>query len=268
MPTKLEKLQELIKIVNESPSKEEFLANFKIIVDLIKKLKQANKEEMASLDTKYSEIVSGIKENYNKDMAEVKKKALTYCMQEMEKMMDNHKEKMEKMEEKMNGMGDELRPKMVEETMHLMTEKLTPMIPTVEAIEKDLPKLGEPIRDSLELLEGDERLEIQAIKDLREELDELKKQINKRFAVGGGGGVGMHNTTYYDLSSRLNGSTKTFSLPAMYKVIAVLNTSVPTVFRPTTDFTWTPTSITFTDEITASASLAYGQTIIILYQEV
>ena len=38
----------------------------------------------------------------------------------------------------------------------------------IEHIERDIPRLGEPIRDSLELLQGDERLDASAIKNLPE----------------------------------------------------------------------------------------------------
>jgi len=48
----------------------------------------------------------------------------------------------------------------------LAIDKLLPSIPTIEQIEQDLPKLGEPIRDSLELLKDDERLNASAIKGL------------------------------------------------------------------------------------------------------
>ena len=51
-------------------------------------------------------------------------------------------------------------------------------------VEERLPQLGEKVRDSLELLEGDERLKIEAIKDLREELEELRK-LAKKVSFGG-----------------------------------------------------------------------------------
>ena len=44
--------------------------------------------------------------------------------------------------------------------------EIIPQIPTIEKIEQDIPKLGNAIRDSLELLQGDERLSKTAIKGL------------------------------------------------------------------------------------------------------
>jgi len=146
-------------------------------------------------------------------------------------------------------------------------DALKQLIPTIEAIEADLPKLGASVRDSLEFLQGDDRLKIEAIKDLREELEKLKKEIGRKNVVSGGG-VGKHNLNSYDLSDSLNGVLKTFSLPAMWKVVLVVSNSIPVVFRPTVDYTWTSTSITFTDEITAESTLSYGQSLMILYQEI
>lgn len=51
----------------------------------------------------------------------------------------------------------------------------------IENIEKDLPKLGESIRDGLELLEGDDRLDKKAIKGL----EELENRINLTGKSGG-----------------------------------------------------------------------------------
>lgn len=136
-------------------------------------------------------------------------------------------------------------------------------------LEQELPKHGELYRDALELLKDDERLPISAINKLREELDELKKLTLKKTPgtfYGGGGGRG--HIKPYDLTPHLDGVTKTFNLPAIWTVISVHTAgSAPTTFRPITDYTFTPTSITFTSEINASTTLAAGQTVIIVYEE-
>jgi hypothetical protein len=71
----------------------------------------------------------------------------------------------------------------------------------------------------------------------------------------------------YDLSSSLDGATKTFSLPAFDKIIMISSTSFPFTFRPTVDYTSDASAmtLTFTSEITASTTLALGQTLLIVY---
>lgn len=129
------------------------------------------------------------------------------------------------------------------------------------------PDLAEDIRNKLELLDGDERLKIEAIKDLREELDRLKKLIGggQTQVVGGGGVRGRIKS--YDLSSQLNGVLKTFNLPANWTVISVATSSFPGALRPIIDYTYTPTSVTFTSQIDAATTLATGQTVIATYEE-
>jgi hypothetical protein len=130
------------------------------------------------------------------------------------------------------------------------------------------PDTADDIRNKLELLEGDDRLKIEAIKDLREELDELRERAGRSnaptaFAIQRG------QLRAYDLSDQLDGSKKTFSMPAFWRIISVQSTSTPTIFRPTVDYTADASvpSITFTDQIDAASTLAAGQTLLIIYAE-
>jgi hypothetical protein len=152
------------------------------------------------------------------------------------------------------------------EASTMALESLRPLIPTVESIELDIPKLGEPIRDALELLQGDERLDKSAIKGLQEELDRILKIAESKTQIIGGGGVGKQNVYYYDLSSQLNGVLKTFSMPAFARILDVKLSSAP-VLRPTVDWTSDANAytITFTSQIDADPLLNSGQSLLVLY---
>ncbi len=63
-------------------------------------------------------------------------------------------------------------------------EMLEKKIPTIEEWQANIPANGKAIRDSLELLQGDERLEMSAIKDLKELLEEIKSTKSQK--LGGG----------------------------------------------------------------------------------
>lgn len=67
----------------------------------------------------------------------------------------------------------------------LAQDEIKPLIPTIEQIEQNIPKLGEPIRDSLELLDGDERLDISAIKGFEKLLEEHKANHSPRVIAAG-----------------------------------------------------------------------------------
>ena len=134
----------------------------------------------------------------------------------------------------------------------------------IEKIEKDIPKLGEPIRDALELLKGDERLDKSAIKDLKEELERIERVANTKKVIGGGS-LSANMVQYVDLSSQLNGSTKTFYLEGDHQgIVAALGSSAPYVFRPTVDYTESGPNIVFDAAVDATISLAAGQSLIVL----
>lgn len=125
----------------------------------------------------------------------------------------------------------------------------------------------EEVRDMLETLEGDERLDIDAIRGLRELLEKTEKLAQSaatRVIASPRGQVKALDLNDY---GPLDGVTKTFNLPNMWRLISVHSSSFPHSFVENTDYTWTPTSITFTDEIDADSTLAAGQTVTIIYAE-
>lgn len=125
------------------------------------------------------------------------------------------------------------------------------------------PETPESIIEKLESVEEEEeKLSIDAIKNLWEEL----KKLQSRGGGGGGGTVAAREIVKtYDLSPLLDGATKVFAIPGNWTVISVSGTSFPYTFRRLVDYTFTPQQITFTDEITAATSLAEGQTLEIIY---
>ena len=149
----------------------------------------------------------------------------------------------------------------------------------LEAIRLSIPEIKETIldnpaqiRDKLESIRVEsEKLSIDSISYLKEELKKLEKKINTAkgitiFGGGGGGGAGKI-VKAYDLSSSLNSVLKTFTIPGNWRVISVNSSSFPFMFRPTIDYTTTDSSITFTDEVIADTMLTTGQSIAIIYAE-
>lgn len=96
--------------------------------------------------------------------------------------------------------------------------------PITERVSQNLPSLGAFIRDGLELLQGDERLVIEAIKGLREELDELRELRSR--TVGGGGfsymAMDQHIFDNQPLVGTIDGVNTVFSLPATPSPISSL----------------------------------------------
>jgi len=148
-------------------------------------------------------------------------------------------------------------------------EKLVSLIkPIVDSIEIPIPEIEIPEhpspeehRDALEALQGDNRLDKSAIKGLEDLFEKVDKFASR---PSGTGAVGARDLVVeIDISDQLDGSTKTFNTPATWKILTVDLSSFPHALRKTVDYTYTPTSITFTSEIDAGTSLATGQTCII-----
>lgn len=128
----------------------------------------------------------------------------------------------------------------------------------------DLKDLSpDEIRNALELLEDDDRLDVKAIKGIDEYVVPL---VNKKYPNVVAYSRGQ--VKFYDLSSSLNGSTTTFSLPAFWRVFDVKLSSIPTL-RQTVDYTvdGSAFTITFTSQINAATDLASGQSLVVLYVE-
>lgn len=153
-------------------------------------------------------------------------------------------------------------------------ERALGQVPTVEKLAEDAAKLIPPvtpeaIRDKLESIKGeDEKLDIDAIGHLREELNKLKKGtggVQYVPTASSGGGV----VKAYDISSQLNGVLKTFTLPAFWRIISVHASSFPSAFRETVDYTSDASAmtLTFTSEIDAGSTLDTDQTVIVVYAE-
>jgi hypothetical protein len=92
----------------------------------------------------------------------------------------------------------------VEKATEQALEAIKPLIPDVKDIENELPQLGTKIRDGLELLTGDERLDKKAIKGL-EEIERLARQ--PKTINGGGGSTARNFYQLYDVPQTYKGQT-------------------------------------------------------------
>ncbi len=132
-------------------------------------------------------------------------------------------------------------------------------------------KDGSPDKTDDILKKLKDKLSIKSISKLEDELKDIRKTIsgNSLFAGASSTAGGGRIVKSYDISASLDGSTKTFSLPAFWRIISVEGSSFPFSYRETTDWTSNADTmkITFTGEIDASSSLSAGQTVTVIYSE-
>ena len=141
----------------------------------------------------------------------------------------------------------------IDENMRILSERIEEPVDFSEIYES-----MEEMREGIPEKYNPQEL-IDKIDELENEIEELKKRKNVTNIVNGGI-VGKDVIKDIDLSTQLDGATKTFQTQAVYNVVSVSLSSYPYgSLRKGIDYTWTPTSITFTDEIDAATQLAVGQ---------
>lgn len=213
------KLKELLQISSESLTKKDFEANFKIVIDLIKQLKVANKEEMTDLKTRYSKIVQDINNDSERTLDQTKKDALEFCNKEIKRILSSHdlglikQETMDYCDTEISRMNRLVQQKLdsvkngrdgkdadevavVSRASKMAQEAIKPLVST-ERIAKEISYMGEPVRNALERLPDGQKLDIEAVEELPEKLKELKELVKKNGNnyYGGGASSGSGTTT-------------------------------------------------------------------------
>lgn len=120
---------------------------------------------------------------------------------------------------------------------------------------------AESIRNKLESLTGEDRLDVDSISGLKEMIKEIPERPVKTFF-----GPGKTKIFTIDLSSQLNGVLKTFAIGTHFGLISVNSSSAPFgAFVPDTDYKETGKDIVFTSAVNAAVSLASGQSLVVRF---
>jgi len=236
-------------------SKEDFLKAFENVVKLVKNIEAKHLKAIADLIETYKRL----ERKLNNDSDTISKSSKADILREARKIQEAIQNKLAPLEKRIAELKDGEPGKDANEDAVADNVLNRIRISEISGIDEDLPKLGQSIRDALELLQGEERLRIEAIDGLDDKLKELEETRSK----GGNSVGGLINTVrYHDLSDQLDGTTKTFNVPSFRVAVQLSGTQFPIVYRPGTDFTTGNKTITLTDEVSAPES---GQSLILLY---
>ena len=256
------KIKEIADLINAGLTKQEFIDGFKKMLEHLKELEknlnfkidektQKALDDLSEVEKAHRQAVEKIEQENQSGLSNLKKWALEKIGQLF--INSRIKEKITELDAKLTELNAYKAPDasiIALEASKMAQDGLLPLIPIIDKLEEKLPQMGDLIANALEVLPENKKLEISAIKDLKEELEKLENKIRKGKAMPAGGvGGGGRIAKVYDLSASLDGVTKTFTLPAFWRVISVHSSSFPNVFRPTTDYTTDAglSTITFTD---------------------
>jgi hypothetical protein len=241
----LEKLETLLKLVNEGLSREEFVTAFENVVSLVLKIEKRNTDAVDKIESTYASLLAAIKGDSAASLDDVKTRSKFF----------------------------------LDDARALLAKAQTDIAARLATVKdgqdgkngadgkdgkdgKDgSPDAPEDVRDKLETLEGDARLDISAIKGL-DDYEKLKEAANQPTRTSGGGGSSRNSVEFIDLSGQLNGSRKTFTVPRR-RFIALFGTEFPVIYRPDIDYTGSGTyTLSLTSQVAAPEA---GQTLILLY---
>ena len=217
MPQDLDKKQEILKLLNtldpERLTKQNFVDAFEKVVDFNVDLKERFEKMLDALDMSHQTITMKNREDYDRGLNDLKSQVdSAFVGKVVARLEREHGERMEKVEEKL---------KQVDEKVSTLKDGYTP-IKGKDYFDgkhgEDGRKIrSEECRDKLECLTGDERLSMEAIRGLKEELKALRKLVGGGKLLGGVINKGVQLETPQGTVDGSNTSFTAFKTP-MYLV--------------------------------------------------
>lgn len=175
----MKKLQDIQEILNrDTITKDEFMAAFTAILTVVKQNKAMTAQELSDMKGMLSDALDRMTTGSTQMTESAKQEVMEYCMTEMKKAMDKMEAKMMDVDEKMDTVvsgkdADEIK----------IIETVLSKIPPVKELAPETP---ESVRDKLETLKEDDRLDKSAIKGI-DKLEERVKSVEIRPVRGAGG---------------------------------------------------------------------------------
>lgn len=198
----LKVLQSLIKLANdENLSRSDFTNAFKKVIEVIKQQEGKREVKMQQL----AENVLKAREELKNQNDAQSKSTLTKLENELERIKsENTKDRasiLKKLAEVKDGI-DADEDTVVDRAVTRVKEEL--YLPTTEDLLNGVAAFGERVRDALEAIpEEEDKLSIEAIKDLRKTLDELRKLASSN----GGAGASIAKYLYQNIDVDTSGAT-------------------------------------------------------------
>ena len=177
MQEDLQNLQALLSALRKDHlGREEFLKEFERVLAFVKQLKDTNRQVISGAYERVNLLALRLKENNEQDIEKAKREMAGLIEDYLSKVETATNQKMREVDEKVKELKNGIDGKDADE--QAIADKVLREVqsPIIEKIEKNLPKLGDPIRDALELLAGDQRLDKSAIRGLDELLEKHNGQ--------------------------------------------------------------------------------------------
>lgn len=258
------KIREFSELVQSALTKQQFVDAFKNVLDYVKRVEislnskvDAKLSEFDRLENLYQETLKKLEAENTSSLSNIKK----WALEKVGQLFVNSKinEKIDELDDKLAEFNSYELPnasKIALEASKMAQEGLLPLIPIVDKLEEKLPQMGDKIADALEALPEKKKLIIEAIKGLREELDELR---TVRTRVGGGTNyMGIIQHFVFDETPTNSGDNLNFTIntiPNPTDSLRVYKNGQRLKIGAAKDYTFSNTTITLLTEKLATDEL-------------
>jgi hypothetical protein len=185
-------------------TKDEFLSAFKKVVEHVKKIEKKTMEDMKRINDALNKVADS-------KLTDTEKKLMASLNNYVSSSDSTLKSKITELDKRLANIRDGIDGKDADEETIIGKVLSQIKLPEIASIEEDLPKMGKSVRDSLELLQDDERLDVSAIKGLKDKFDEIMKMINKEGNKLGGYPWAVQRGIETP-SGTINGTNKAFTV--------------------------------------------------------
>jgi len=243
----LAKLESILKLIESGISQEDFVAAFENVVELVLKIEKRNSSFLNTIEDRiFQDVKDLIKNDAQIGLTDLENRS-QYFLADAKKVLSDARAAIDE--------------KVRQADVRIKNLKDGPQGPPGRPGRDGSPDSPKDVRDKLLQLNGDERLPVSAIKGL----DDYEEVRNRKPSIISGAAPGATTVQFTDLSSQLNGSRKTFTVPRR-RFIALFGTEFPVIYRPEIDYTGTGTyTLTLTSQVSAPAS---GQSLLLLHSRV
>ena len=249
---KLKKLKELLEMVNESLTREEFTKAFRTVLEFVLKIRDRNEEKMRQMESMHEEMMrkleGGNSEMIAGAMQEMKKKMTEMVEPMMKKMYTEHEEMMKGMNTHISEMQSENLKALKEQQngMAFIYDKVRTMKSGKDGESADEEKIISKVLEKLPKKDFDfESLKTEIKDTLKSEIENIRKVLQNIPRGKGMGRAKIQIMRSQNLTSQVDGVVNTFTLdPDTTAVLGVFGTQFPINFNAGTDWTFAGRTLT------------------------
>ena len=246
----------MLSLVDNQSTMEEMVKFFELVIEFVKQTKEMTEKEVENLRLLYEKALSKVESTQTEQFSDLKNHLLSYCEKEINKITSDHNQKMSLIDSKMESIKDG-KDADEENIIKSATEAVLANMPPVKELEPETP---EQVRDKLESLKEEARLDKTAIKGLEDIIKDLENKISS-IPRGGGGFKANNAMKFYKLTP--DSSTKIFTVPKSVTSIVLMSDFPNILFEGsangfTLNSTRTELTLTVVNAPTTDSQLLYA----------